>query len=126
MKINTNVSIDEFLKKKAQETGLNISQVLEWALNEKLSSKKNIPEEQIKAECSICHKIVDKGYVCKYWNKVFCEDCERTWDYSKCRHDIKEVGGNLLHFHLRFGEVPEIMGKTIEDVEKGRENHIIE
>lgn len=54
---NTNINLNEELKKKAKQTGLNISALTEHAIKEKLGEKKVKPNETLK--CQFCGR---RGY----------------------------------------------------------------
>ncbi len=80
MKVQTNLSIDEDIKKKSQQVGMDLSEVAERAFREKLKMK----EIQIKDICEFCGREEEKaskktGYIGLTWlcpdEKWICESC---------------------------------------------------
>jgi len=120
------INISDDTWKNAKLSGINISEFIEKQLRDFAKGKKDLPEDSIKAECSLCKKIIDSGYLCHEGQIVFCNECHDAYDIKKkCSqwHNQKEVGGNLLHFHNHFGKKREIFGQTLEDIEKGNPPH---
>lgn len=118
------VSIDDSVHLKAQEKGFNISNVCENALIDKMNLN-DILNDNPSYTCSECGKITDEGFVCIEHKKIFCRDCEMSWDTArKCKHTEKDMF-NRLHFHRHIGKRKDCLGKTLEDIERGNHQRLI-
>ena len=87
MKEKTTLSIDEELKKKAEEAGLNMSAVAERAIRSKLNYK----EIEIKDFCEFCGRAEQKATAKKPVGLTWlCPD--EKWICNSClRHKINNV-----------------------------------
>ena len=81
-------SVDVEVMNQAKKAGLNVSDVLEKALREKFVSKKNFPEKNLAVKCSHCSKEINEGFWCRQNQLVLCRDCQKSYDMTKCRHDM--------------------------------------
>lgn len=98
VKTTTTITIDDEVKQKAKNLGLNLSAELERALREKSLLKKNLPEENIIIKCSVCGKEIEEGYLCKELKLVFCDECQKSWDMMKCHKKTHQDE----HIHIRW------------------------
>ncbi len=96
-KITTSVTVEQDIFQRAKSMGINISAELENALRNKKILKNDLPEEVIIIKCSICGKEIEEGYLCPSKKIVFCIDCGKSYDMSKCLPD--EFGE---HQHIRW------------------------
>lgn len=90
MKVQTNLSIDEEIKKKAQAFGLDLSAVAEKAFKDRM----NIVEVEVKDKCEFCGK--DEVKACKETNYIgltwLCPD--ERWICDSC---LKRL---MSHVHV--------------------------
>ncbi|MFA5396813.1 MAG: hypothetical protein WC346_12470 [Methanogenium sp.] len=117
-KVQTNCSIDDFLKEQAKAKGLNLSFELEKVIKEKICSKiSNVPEEQLRIKCCNCGGIVEFGFLCTKTNKVFCEQCHiehfRLMNGDKGERFACHI--SKPHEHIR---IPGLNGQNVELLEK--------
>jgi hypothetical protein len=109
-KKNVMISIDEFIHKRAKEKFINVSEICEDALRRRVKGEiKDVPEENLKLQCSKCLKIVEFGFLCEELNKFYCEECENGY-FCPIRKE---------HQHLR---IPGLDGQNIELLKKVAEN----
>lgn len=125
-RIHTTLTGEDYLIEKAKKLGINMSDVFNRALSDRLETKKNAPEESLKVECCVCHEFVDKGFICKDTRRAWCEKCHTEVNPSKDAFCLpfyqKDINQNRIHEHNHFGEfINTEMGKSLSDIEKG--NH---
>lgn len=97
-KTHTTVNVDDKLLKEAEQNGLNRSQLLEWAIRQKIRPDlNNIPKEQITLKCSQCSKEIKYGFLCMDSKIFLCQECQDNYNMKLCKHDkLKE------HMHIRI------------------------
>lgn len=98
-KTHTTLTVDSDLLEKAKKLHTNISGEFNAFLRGRIiPTKKDLPEANLKIICSLCQKEITEGYKCPNRDLVLCEECQESYDMTKCQHDkLKE------HIHTKFG-----------------------
>ena len=106
----TSIRIDENIKRRAKEKGLNISAEVERALRIKLfSTKKDLPERKVIVKCCKCDKVIKEGYHCIESSRIWCNPCHLDLNIAKiCKPYHIEVvdkqGSYKIHEHIFWRE----------------------
>lgn len=107
MKKITSVSLDAEILKKAQESQVNISAIVNDALKHKM--KKSL----FNAICSKCHVETNDVFLCLERELVLCCECQEGFDMSRCPHDEVDE-----HMHIRVPGYSNQNERFIPEVER--------
>ena len=128
---NKLIAFDDEIVKKGEDEGINFTALSNKLLKEHFEKKANLPEETLKAECSSCHAIVDRGYLCRVGRWVYCEACENkeyekpllsdrtNKNFKRCQFHYST---EKEHMHEHFGvwkKSQEIL-KTLKEIEMNK------
>ena len=116
-KIHTTITLDRDLLDKAKKKGINISGALNDFLRTYLEpTKSDLPQEALALKCTKCGKFIDYGFFCRERKMFLCQECQNSFDMSRCIHDKK---GEHLHIRVPgFEDKNKEYLKEVEDVIK--------
>ena len=113
----TTLYLEDELIKRCKQIGLNISAFISQKLQEKLTVQlEEIPKTSLAFKCTKCRKVIDYGFFCRERKMFLCQECQDSFDMSRCIHDKKGE-----HFHIRvpgFEDKNKEYLKEVEDVIK--------
>lgn len=103
-KKNVMVSMDEELHTLAKEKHINISNMANEALRERLRTDiSDVEHGQILLRCSLCEAVNDFAYICPRSKQIWCEKCEKSDKYCpKAILEKREKNGSRYHEHIRL------------------------
>ena len=98
MKVKTSVSVDDYLLKKAQDRGFNVSGILNDELRKKIQpSRQDVPNGALNLKCTQCGKEIEYGFLCEERNLFLCQECQDNFNMKLCPHDARGE-----HMHIRI------------------------
>ena len=110
-KARLNLTVESALLERAKSSGLNLSAELEKVLRAREIKKSDLPEKALIIRCSICKKEITEGFLCRERELVLCQECQDSFDMSKCPHDKRGE-----HMHIKWPGFDNLNVKFLVDV----------